>query len=512
MAFELRPPQKECLRLIEENPTGKHIIAAHVGFGKTVIMSNIKRLGRVLILSHREELVYQPLKYFKNCTTGVEKANKHSNHKEDVVSASVQSLARRLNEYNPYEFAEIYYDECHHAAAKENRKILEYFKPQRLIGFSATPSRSDDIRLDDIFDDILFEYDIKQGIKNGYLSPIKVKTLKMNYDISNVKMANGDLAPNALAEAMKDTAPMVAEAYYKHARGSTIIFCASVELAYKTAKLIKGAEVIEGNTPREKRQEILDKFANGEIKVVCNNLVLTEGYDNPRIETVILARPTTNVAMVVQCVGRGARLFEGKESCLVLDCVSATRFGLATPASLLGYNMPPAATKRLKTEEELDLLDIPKVAEQLADVPETWIRSIKEIDIWAKKAKVNTHNINLRKRGDGSMVIGLPNNVYYEIPPVDLLGNVTFDNGKTVKAQEAIDMLFKHLMTYHKGEMAIWSKKGSKRWGNKPMTQAQERVVTHLRGIDLSGVEVKKLSAMEASVIIGETKLRKRGK
>ena len=118
MAFELRPPQKECLRLIEENPTGKHIIAAHVGFGKTVIMSNIKRLGRVLILSHREELVYQPLKYFKNCTTGVEKANKHSNHKEDVVSASVQSLARRLNEYNPYEFAEIYYDECHHAAAK----------------------------------------------------------------------------------------------------------------------------------------------------------------------------------------------------------------------------------------------------------------------------------------------------------------------------------------------------------------------------------------------------------
>ena len=984
-----RPPQQECLDLINANPTGRYVIAAHVGYGKTFIMSRIKKLGRVLILSHREELVYQPLKYMSG-TTGVEKGKEKSNHTEDVVSASVQTLSRRLDEYDPEEFYDIYYDEClsenvevmtvegfksirdittddivcqydpqtkryswvkpsrvvakettkvihttggkldfyqtenhrnlcsngkvvlgkdvdgqalykantvvkgtpltldkpmtlycltvdtsffvvrnngvvfitgncHHAAAPENRKILEYFKPKRVIGFSATPSRNDNIRLDDIFDKVLYEYDIKQGIDNGYLAPIKVLSVKMDYDLANVKMRMGDLAPTGLAEAMKDTAPSIAEAYYKYARGTTLIFCASVELAYKVAELIEGAEVIEGKTPPDKRKEILEKFSSGEIKVVCNNLVLTEGYDNPRIETVIMARPTTNTNLVVQCldyeteiltkegwksygniatgddvitynidkkviefdkalevfdrevadgesfikiksqlmdiritdnhnvlfkgaknsgdyslkqatellnysdgvripvagemnfkgvdltdeeirmmgwalsdahirknkaititqsldvnkpnceeiesllirnnvkftktiktnttnftngklrnqaifyisngnsnrlknvpqqyfqnpkfngilekelsdeflynatkhqwnvfidtfekadghkrktridtkgkpykqrtisitkgnkallermqigniirgmrsnirqygknkytlktketdnvvvgakhdgraifevdkpkenervwciktnnstlitrrdgivsitgncIGRGARLFEGKENCLVIDCVSATRDGLASPTSLLGYDMPLAALKRMK-EEEVDLFDIPDLAEELADVPETWIKGVKEVDIWAKKHKVKLHDMNLRKRGDGSLVIGLPNNIFYEVPPIDVLGKIEIQ-GQKVKAQEVIDSLFTRLMTHHRPEMPIWSKRSSKRWGSKPLTQKQYDMIRHLKNVDLSGVEITKLTSMEASIIIGESKLRRK--
>lgn len=178
--IKLRPYQQECVDMIDKLDSGAYLVVCATGLGKTVIFTNIKRKGRMLILSHREELVRQPLKYF-NCTTGVEMASE-SSHGEDVISASVQSLVRRLDRFDPDAFDMIIVDEAHHAAAETYRKILGYFKPRLIIGFTATPNRADGARLNDVFQKIIMKRDLKWGIKNGYLCNIDCKRIDIGYD------------------------------------------------------------------------------------------------------------------------------------------------------------------------------------------------------------------------------------------------------------------------------------------------------------------------------------------
>lgn len=165
--MELRPYQAECIETIEAQPPGAFLAQMATGLGKTVTFANIPRHGeRMLILSHREELVEQPRKYF-NCSYGIERAKQHS-HGEEVVSASIQTLARRLSDFDPEDFRLIICDEAHHAAASTYRKIFDYFRPEKLIGFTATPNRGDKVRLDTVFSKIIFQRDLRWGVKNGY--------------------------------------------------------------------------------------------------------------------------------------------------------------------------------------------------------------------------------------------------------------------------------------------------------------------------------------------------------
>lgn len=152
------------------------------GLGKTVTFANIPRRGRNLILSHREELVRQPMKYY-DCSYGVERAGEHS-HGEEVVSASVQTLVRRLDKFSPDAFDTIIVDEAHHAAANTYRKILDYFKPRLTLGFTATPNRGDKVRLDTVFSDIIFARDLRFGIQNGYLCDIYCMRVDIGYDLT----------------------------------------------------------------------------------------------------------------------------------------------------------------------------------------------------------------------------------------------------------------------------------------------------------------------------------------
>ena len=159
MNIKLRDYQKECIDLIDARHTGRYLIQMATGLGKTVTFANIQREGRMLILSHREELVRQPLKYF-NCSTGVE-MSKETSHGEEVVSASVQSLIHRLDRFDSDDFDVIVVDEAHHSAAKSYKKVIEHFSPRLLLGFTATPNRSDSVRLNDVYDEILFKRDLK---------------------------------------------------------------------------------------------------------------------------------------------------------------------------------------------------------------------------------------------------------------------------------------------------------------------------------------------------------------
>jgi len=168
----------------------------------------------MLILSHREELVEQPRKYF-DCSYGIERAQQHS-HGEEVVSASIQTLVRRLDQFDPEDFRLIICDEAHHAAASTYRKIFDHFRPEKLIGFTATPNRGDKVRLDTVFSKIIFQRDLRWGVQNGYLCNIHCRRVDIGFDLSAVHTRRGDYAPGELDEAMDGTADAIAEAYYSY--------------------------------------------------------------------------------------------------------------------------------------------------------------------------------------------------------------------------------------------------------------------------------------------------------
>ena len=184
-----RPYQIECEQAIMDAGPGRHLIALATGLGKTVIFTHLKNVGRVLILSHRDELVRQPEKYYGNAVRfGVEKADEHASD-EEVVSASVQSLSQdaRLKRFSPDAFETIIVDEAHHAAAPTYRKILDYFTgAKRILGFTATPRRGDSIGLSCVFDDIIFSRDIRWGIMNNYLSRIRCEEVRAAYSLDTV--------------------------------------------------------------------------------------------------------------------------------------------------------------------------------------------------------------------------------------------------------------------------------------------------------------------------------------
>lgn len=306
--MELRPYQAECIETIEAQPPGAFLAQMATGLGKTVTFANIPRHGeRMLILSHREELVEQPRKYF-NCSYGIERAQQHS-HGEEVVSASIQTLARRLSDFDPEDFRLIICDEAHHAAASTYRKIFDYFRPEKLIGFTATPNRGDKVRLDTVFSKIIFQRDLRWGVKNGYLCDIHCRRVDIGFDITAVHTRQGDYAPGELDQAMDGTADAIAQAYRDMAVGATLIFAVSVHQAEEIAKRIQGAVVVTGET--KNRSAIIDAFTAGEIPCIVNCMVFTEGTDIPRVETVIVARPTQSESLYAQMVGRGLRLYRG---------------------------------------------------------------------------------------------------------------------------------------------------------------------------------------------------------
>lgn len=259
----------------------------------TATFSQIPRQGRVLLLSHREELVHQPAKYY-DCKVGFERAGEVS-HGEEVVSASVQSMVRRLDRFSPDEFDMIVTDEAHRAVATTYRRIYDYFRPRLHVGFTATPNRGDHVRLDSVFSKIIFQRDLRWAIEHGYLCDIHCLRVNIGFDLSRVHTRMGDYAPGELEEAMAGTSDAIAQAYREHARGATLIFAVSVSQAEEIAARIPGAVVVTGKT--KNRADIIDRFTAGEIPCIVNVMVFTEGTDIPRVETVIIARPTQSEAL-----------------------------------------------------------------------------------------------------------------------------------------------------------------------------------------------------------------------
>ena len=483
----LRPYQQEALNSIPES--GAFLICLATGLGKTICMSRLPRRGRMLILSHRDELVHQPGKYF-DCSFGIEQADETS-HGEEVISASVQSLVRRLDKFQPDDFDVLVTDECHHACAPTYRKIYDYFKPRLHLGFTATPNRNDGVGLKEIYQDIIFERNLKWGIENHYLSDIHCLRVDIGYDLRRVATRLGDYASDALDKAVniEGANKAVAEAYKLYAKPPVLIFCASVAHAEALAELIDGAVAIRGG---EDRSEIVQAFSEGKIPCLTNCMVFTEGTDLPNVETVIIARPTKNISLYLQMVGRGTRLYPSKEYLTLIDCVGAgDEADLCTAPSLLGFDISDVPTSKRK-EIQGDLFELPEIISEIEDGPEAWIRNVQRVDIWAKRNNYDTHGINFFRMPDGSMVVQ-----DIHLPPEDSLGRIEWNN-RLEPAQKVFDEVYRLLKSEYSEQRKLWDLDLMKSWGSYPASDKQKAIIAK----KVPSLDVNNLTKFEAGQVL----------
>lgn len=494
MKLELRDYQKEVLSIIDNLESGSYLIQMATGLGKTATFSNIKRKGRVLVLAHREELVIQPVKYY-DCSVGIEMANKTSSG-EEVIIASVQTLIHRLEKFSKNHFDMIIIDEAHHAAAVSYKKILAYFEARLILGFTATPNRGDNVRLDDVFQDIIYEKDIKWAIQNRYLCDIRCLRVNIGYDISQVAKRMGDFATRELEEAMNQEAlnNAIAEVYQKYSKGQTLIFACSVEHAEAIADKIPGAVAVTADT--KNRAELINKFTNREIPVLVNCMIFTEGTDMPLIETIIIARPTTNSSLYTQMVGRGLRQYPGKDKLTLIDLVGTTgKANLCTAPSLIGVDLN-SVPKNKQDEIQGDLFDLPDIVAQKSDCIESWIQNVEFVDIWAKEQDYNLHGVNWFKMPNGDLVLNLKGKRFV-LKAQDELG-FTILEGKKMKMQNALDYIYHVLSEEYADQQYIWDLKLVKRWGRTPATDSQKNQIQRF----IKNLDMNELTKLEASQIL----------
>jgi superfamily II DNA or RNA helicase len=356
--ISLRDYQSEALDAVRSawmRGIRRQAISLPTGTGKTVVFAELirrRRPGRALVLAHRDELITQAADKLAmvapDLTVGTVKAGQNDVG-APVVVASVQTVCRprRLDQLaDAGEFDTVVVDEAHHAAAGSYHFVLERLvRPNTLLlGVSATLKRGDGAGLADLFQEVVYEQDILTMIRSRYLSDIRGIQVRLAVDFNRLHTRAGDFVDAEVEEALEDAnAPGVAvQAYNEHAAGRrTIIFTPTVKAAESFSDAFNAAGIpaalVHGKQSTDERRETLARFHRGELQVIANCSVLTEGFDEPAVSCIIIARPTKSQPLFVQMVGRGTRLYPGKQDLLVLDLVGATgRHDLMTVADLFG--------------------------------------------------------------------------------------------------------------------------------------------------------------------------------
>lgn len=375
--MNLRPYQSEAVTAIQAGweHYNRQLLVLPTGGGKTVVFSHLAKAEhqanyKTLILAHREELIDQAIDKLRRSTglvAGKEKAESSADRDCPVVVASVQTMARRLDRWPSDHFGLVVADEAHHAISDSWQSVLKHFSG-RILGVTATPDRSDKRSLGQFFENVAYETDLFRLVNDGYLSPIAIKSIPLKIDLSEVGSVGGDFDAGELGDALDPHLEAVAKAIVEHASfRKVLIFLplrkTSRSMADICSKMGLVAEHIDGES--QDRKEILERFAGGGVDVLCNAMLLTEGFDDPGVDCIVCLRPTRSRSLYAQIVGRGTRVSPGKEQLLLLDFLwMHEKHQIVRPAHLISRSDEEAEqiTRKLQEpggkQQELDLQDI----------------------------------------------------------------------------------------------------------------------------------------------------------
>lgn len=398
----LRPYQLEALdgthEQFEQNDSSLLVMAT--GLGKTVVFAELARefmpSGRVMVLAHREELVsqaYLTLRDITGCEADIEmgeyRANAYGAFRSRLVISTIQTQIAgpgkgRMEKFNPDEFSLLIIDEAHHSAAKSYRRAIDYYRQNlrlKVLGVTATPDRADERALGQIFETVAYDYGIRDGIEDGWLVPICQQSVFVEgLDYSAIRTTAGDLNGADLAKVLEfeeNLHGIASPALEVCGDRKTLVFAASLAQAERLTEILNrhkpgSAKWVHGRTPKEARRDLFAEYKAGAFQFLVNVGVATEGFDEPGIEVVVMARPTKSRCLYAQMVGRGTRplpdLIEdidgpqarraaiessAKSSLEVIDFVgNAGRHKLIGSADILGGRYDDAIIERAKRNAE----------------------------------------------------------------------------------------------------------------------------------------------------------------
>lgn len=383
--MKLRPYQEEArTAILNEWSKGnlKTLLVLPTGAGKTIVFSKVTeecvRIGhRVLIMAHRGELLDQAANKIFTSTglkCAVEKAEQtcHGSWYRIVVG-SVQTLMseKRLMTFSKDFFDTIIIDEAHHCLSDSYQRVLHYFESAQVLGVTATPDRADMKNLGQYFNSLAYEYTLARAIKEGYLCKIQAQTIPLKLDLTGVGMQSGDFKSSDLNTALDPYLHQIAKEMQQYCKGrKTVVFLPLIKTSQKFRDILNeyGFKAAEVNGSSEDRAEILRDFENGKYDILCNSMLLTEGWDCPCVDCIVTLRPTKSRSLYYQCIGRGTRLFDGKENLLILDFLWLTeRHELCRPAHLICTNEEVAQVMTKKLEESQIPLDLEEAEKAAAE-------------------------------------------------------------------------------------------------------------------------------------------------
>jgi len=343
--FELRPYQEEALTTFEKlynRGTNRQLFAGATGLGKTVIFSHLPEafpdLARrgMMVVAHRRELVFQAAETLREVwpqlRVEIEMSSHRASQSADIVVSSIQTLAhpksQRLQKYDPAsDIGILVVDEAHHCSpgsqyqtvcdhfgvGPEEDHTLENGRDRMLLGVTATPNRHDGEGLHHFFDDIAKNLDIRWGIENGWLVDIDAQRIETETDLSDVDTHGDDFVESQLQEAVTthERNDVIVAAFDDFGGEQGLAFCAGVDQAHTLADAFEAygfsAEAIDASTEKIRRKDIVRRYKAGDLEVLTNVGVATEGFDVPPCDTLLMARPTKSTTLYTQMIGRGTR-------------------------------------------------------------------------------------------------------------------------------------------------------------------------------------------------------------
>lgn len=384
-SITLRPYQQAAEQaVLHEWDSGhtKTLLVLPTGCGKTIVFAKIAedcvRVGeRVLIMAHRGELLEQASDKIEK-TTGLKSAVEKADQTcigswRRIVVGSVQTLTRekRLKQFSPDYFDTIIIDEAHHSVSDSYQHVLQYFHDANVLGVTATPDRADMRNLGVYYNSLAYEYSLVQAIKDGYLCRIVAQTIPLQIDISSVGFSAGDYKAGELGTALDPYLEQIAKEMQTYCKDrKTVVFLPLVKTSQKFCDILNdaGFRAAEVNGNSDDRAQVLADFDAGKYNVLCNSMLLTEGWDCPSVDCVIVLRATKSRSLYSQMVGRGTRLFPGKTEVLLLDFLWNTeQHELCRPACLIAETEDVAQKMTEKLNESGEPADLEILEKEAAE-------------------------------------------------------------------------------------------------------------------------------------------------